>query len=307
MLKNSIVLFINTVFLLLGSSGILLAILLYIRDRNQLIKLYIYAISAWALNQFVITIFYYLNNIIIYNNIFINYLINDISYFFLAFFLFIITRLLYSFFNFISSKRRDFIHGIIFVLIAIPNSIPKFIIPELEKIRSIHETLKVISLYGSFYYLIYFLWSKSKSTIYKDYKKEINTAIILQLIFFPLLLIEGAGFFNQRYPFVIAISAVFFFSMNFLWLHFASKYLYLPKIRIIDNSSALERIKSIYGLSNRESQIANSIIDGKSYKEIAEELFISYETVKTHIKNIYRKCSIKSKMELAQLLKKCEN
>jgi DNA-binding CsgD family transcriptional regulator len=99
---------------------------------------------------------------------------------------------------------------------------------------------------------------------------------------------------------------VFFFSMNLLWLYFASKHLHLPKIRIIDNSSALVRLKSIYGLSNRESQIVSSIIAGKSYKEIADQLFISYETVKTHINNIYRKCNIKNKMELAQLLIKCE-
>ncbi len=55
-------------------------------------------------------------------------------------------------------------------------------------------------------------------------------------------------------------------------------------------------------LSNQEKVIKDLIISGKSNKEIANELFISLSTVKTHITNIYNKLNISSRQDL--LLKK---
>lgn len=55
-------------------------------------------------------------------------------------------------------------------------------------------------------------------------------------------------------------------------------------------------------LSKQENTIKELIISGKSNKEIANELFISINTVKTHISNIYSKLHITSRKEL--LLKK---
>ncbi|WP_305000508.1 response regulator transcription factor [Aquimarina sp. AU58] len=55
-------------------------------------------------------------------------------------------------------------------------------------------------------------------------------------------------------------------------------------------------------LSKQEKAIKNLIISGKSNKEIANELFISLSTVKTHITNIYSKLNISSRQDL--LLKK---
>jgi len=55
-------------------------------------------------------------------------------------------------------------------------------------------------------------------------------------------------------------------------------------------------------LSRQENTIKELIISGKSNKEIAAELFISINTVKTHISNIYSKLNIKNRNEL--LLKK---
>ncbi|MDH7446889.1 response regulator transcription factor [Aquimarina sp. 2201CG14-23] len=55
-------------------------------------------------------------------------------------------------------------------------------------------------------------------------------------------------------------------------------------------------------LSKQEKTIKALIISGKSNKEIANELFISISTVKTHISNIYSKLNISSRKEL--LIKK---
>ncbi len=51
-------------------------------------------------------------------------------------------------------------------------------------------------------------------------------------------------------------------------------------------------------LSPRQQQIVQAIVDGQSYKQIAAELFISIDTVRSHIKKIYRALEVNSKAEL---------
>lgn len=48
-------------------------------------------------------------------------------------------------------------------------------------------------------------------------------------------------------------------------------------------------------LSERETAVLRGIAEGKSYTKIAIDLFISKETVRSHIKNIYQKLAVNSK------------
>ncbi len=50
-------------------------------------------------------------------------------------------------------------------------------------------------------------------------------------------------------------------------------------------------------LSNRETEVLELLAKGKSYSMIAKELFITKETAKSHIKNIYSKLQVNSKSE----------
>ena len=52
-------------------------------------------------------------------------------------------------------------------------------------------------------------------------------------------------------------------------------------------------------LTEREKEILQLLIKGNSYKEIAGAIFISVETLNSHIKNIYRKLNVHSRSELA--------
>lgn len=52
-----------------------------------------------------------------------------------------------------------------------------------------------------------------------------------------------------------------------------------------------------YNLTGQEKKILQFLVDGKSYKMIASELFISIDTVKTHIRNIYAKLQVHSGTE----------
>ncbi len=55
-------------------------------------------------------------------------------------------------------------------------------------------------------------------------------------------------------------------------------------------------------LTNAERRVAELLCRGLTYQAIADELIISYHTVKKHIQNIYSKCGVKSRYQLYTLL-----
>lgn len=49
---------------------------------------------------------------------------------------------------------------------------------------------------------------------------------------------------------------------------------------------------NLSGLTNRELEVLYSLSEGKSYREIGEDLFISVSTVRYHLQNTYRKLNV---------------
>lgn len=78
----------------------------------------------------------------------------------------------------------------------------------------------------------------------------------------------------------------------------------LVLIYIICSIKSEKRLNISEELSNQEIKVKKYIIDGKSNKEIAEELFISLNTVKTHITNIYSKLNVSNRKELINKFEK---
>lgn len=54
-------------------------------------------------------------------------------------------------------------------------------------------------------------------------------------------------------------------------------------------------------LTDREMEILKALVKGYDYKKIADELFISPYTVRTHISNIYEKLHVRSKVQAVKL------
>jgi len=63
------------------------------------------------------------------------------------------------------------------------------------------------------------------------------------------------------------------------------------------NEQGEENLFSKYQLTPRENEILTLISKGKTYKEIAKELFLSVNTIKYHVKNLYIKLGISSRKE----------
>lgn len=55
--------------------------------------------------------------------------------------------------------------------------------------------------------------------------------------------------------------------------------------------------ESYHSLSRREQEIIQVLAKGFRYKEIADQLFLSQETIRTHIRNIYEKLQVNSRSE----------
>jgi DNA-binding NarL/FixJ family response regulator len=52
-----------------------------------------------------------------------------------------------------------------------------------------------------------------------------------------------------------------------------------------------------YNLTDREKEVLSKLSEGDNYKQIADSLFISVDTVRHHIRNIYKKLHVHSQSE----------
>ena len=60
----------------------------------------------------------------------------------------------------------------------------------------------------------------------------------------------------------------------------------------------------VEALTERELQVARLVLDRRTNPEIAEALFLSPKTVETHMRNIFRKLHVSSRVEVARTLER---
>jgi DNA-binding NarL/FixJ family response regulator len=72
-------------------------------------------------------------------------------------------------------------------------------------------------------------------------------------------------------------------------------------IQLLAGAKVNVKTKSESVLSDREMEILKGLVDGKDYKEISDELFISPHTTRTHIANIYKKLHVTNKAQVINL------
>ncbi len=65
--------------------------------------------------------------------------------------------------------------------------------------------------------------------------------------------------------------------------------------------SRCDQLAEVYGLTAREAEILALLAGGRTRRDIEQELFLSSNTVKTHVSHIYQKLGIHSRSEVAKL------
>ena len=137
--------------------------------------------------------------------------------------------------------------------------------------------------------------------------KHLKNGLFLSLIFISsIILLElfNYNLFNPielskhqiKFIHLTAISTTFLIILcSFIfYIKFSSLFNYLPKMN-------LNSLKA-YKLTTKEQEILNYLIKGATNKAIAKQLFIEESTVKTHLKNIYKKCNVSNRTHLISLL-----
>jgi DNA-binding CsgD family transcriptional regulator len=62
----------------------------------------------------------------------------------------------------------------------------------------------------------------------------------------------------------------------------------------------------VESLTAREREVADLVVDRKTNPQIADALFLSPKTVETHLRNVFHKLGVSSRVELARLVERSE-
>jgi DNA-binding NarL/FixJ family response regulator len=109
---------------------------------------------------------------------------------------------------------------------------------------------------------------------------------------------------NLRLEVIVAIAAFIFFFAG-LYFNYQSQKNAAGKKEEMTNPAIIdyEQIKKV-GLTQREHDVLVKMAEGLSNQEIAQQLFLSESTVKTHVSNILFKLDAKRRTQAIQSAKK---
>ncbi len=140
--------------------------------------------------------------------------------------------------------------------------------------------------------------TKPKQSIKHKEKLERIFAIIF-LVIIPVSILSNYVFIKTGYNLKIG------FTLPLVFILLAGNKLIddLQRLSLFKPSSEnKEQHFKNYSITKREKEVALLLIEGKAYKQISEQLYISIPTVKTHTSTIYKKCNVKNRTELAALI-----
>ncbi|WP_303922611.1 helix-turn-helix transcriptional regulator [Draconibacterium sediminis] len=158
--------------------------------------------------------------------------------------------------------------------------------------------LVLLNLIVYLFFLFPFFRKTKDAGILKESGLNKNRVLI---IIGSTLLYSGVMFFFNRFGYIsTCIALIFLFACN----------LALPAIVRLKNQSVNENENmdfqsfcNFFEISKREAEIIQEICSGKSNKAIADKLFITLQTVKDHNHRIYTKTGVKSRVQLANLVR----
>ena len=141
--------------------------------------------------------------------------------------------------------------------------------------------------------------------------KKLQKSISKYIYRFLLLMVAGLVLRGCILPvsfislWVLAPAILLYFASNFLpllYLRITADLIFMPIYAEHKSEEKMELIFKKHQISKREKEIVRHICEGKTNQQIADELFISLQTVKDHTHRIYTKIGIKSRMQLVQMV-----
>ncbi len=160
----------------------------------------------------------------------------------------------------------------------------------------------ILLFLSAIYNFIIFLFNYGKIKLSEQKRSAVSLLALFMFFLIDHFFILLRLFFNPLNIIMSCFNILFYVTWNIVFF----RYLIQGFIRIPDNLMGINLEHSFikrYNLTDRESEIVNMLIQGKTNPSIGEKLFLSIKTVKNHIYKIYRKTGVKSRIELAYLIK----
>ena len=141
---------------------------------------------------------------------------------------------------------------------------------------------------------------KAKGREEESLLKGIAMTFIPMLILFPLDMI----FFRHS---LFKLSYICFSVFTINTYYFISRYYFRAYEPVPESHKIKPNFFKQKGLSEREEELSRLLIEGDTNIIIGQKLFISVNTVKSHIKNIYKKLNVSNGIQLIHLIQENEN
>ena len=129
-----------------------------------------------------------------------------------------------------------------------------------------------------------------------------KTVLVFSLLIIALLILfqvsKYSVFFGKTSVELVTIVIAMIFLFLGIYLNKKSLYTPINKSFVIDK----QKIEALE-ISKREYEVLQKISEGLSNKEIAEKLFLSESTIKTHVSNLLAKLDSKRRTQAVQKAK----
>lgn len=194
-------------------------------------------------------------------------------------------------------------------------------------IEYVDGATKLVKEYGPLhiiyliYVLLYFCFmiiAIIHSVVAKKVAEKKHAGLLIAIVLCNIIMWIIEKFVNWNFEF-LSVSYILSESMLLFLYWMMQDYVHKNKlpvyektspIIIVDSMSTTEKIqKTLYmlpegtTLSPRQIDVLEGILDGKSRKEIASDLFLSENTVKMHTSSLYRVLGVSNRDELRALFK----
>ncbi len=189
---------------------------------------------------------------------------------------------------------------IVIILFFIGSVVSIAIASDLEIIKAMNITFSYHFFAGSYIMVILGLSALYYKRFAKGWKQE-NLLSGMIATFIPLLFtfpIDLVFFRDQTFKIAYLSYSIFVVYLYFfIARRYFQEYEHPVEEKIVDDAYLRKM-----GISEREKEVLHLLIKGNTSHEIATELFISHNTVKTHIKHIYEKLHVSTRVQLYSLL-----
>lgn len=287
----------------IGAVSLGVTLTLYFRTRNKLLQYYLYFYTSFTLIVVLNMVLGYIRTNIPHTHLYLmetlNYLERPVALYLL---MFTVPVFIHYFVSVPDARIRNIIVGCLAIFMLMGFHLFHALSamnPTIGLVGDYLEDTIVVSVM-LYCFIIGVIYTKK---IQDSFKKQLSKKFLLVFgIFFPGIVNDtflSEWSYIRFYP-LLYCSFSLIFTYQFLKHHQELKYLSSESesTSMLPDDTFFEQ----HNISAREKDVIALIVQGYSNQQIGEDLCISLNTVKTHIRNIYQKFEINSRQELIALL-----